>query len=74
MSKFLKTIANDGSGGPYHSFNKDYHLVSNTTKVIIVGTITSPKGRNKGFYYMSPSNPLKTLTLLRIKKKAISIP
>ena len=58
MSKFLKTIANDGSGGPYHSFNKDYHLVSNTTKVIIVGTITSPKGRDKGFYYMSPSNPM----------------
>ena len=58
MSKFLKTIEMDGRGGPYHSFNKDYHLVSDTTKVIIVGTITSPKGRDKGFYYMSPSNPM----------------
>ena len=58
MSKFLKTISKDGNGGPYHSFNKDYHLVSDTTKVIIVGTVTSPKGRDKGFYYMSPSNPM----------------
>ena len=60
MSKFLKAIATDGNGGPYHSFNKDYHLVSETTKVIIVGTITSPQGRgiNKDFYYMSPYNPM----------------
>ena len=58
MSKFLSTISTDGNGGPYHSFNKDYHLVSDTTKVIIVGTVTSPKGRDKGFYYMSPSNPM----------------
>lgn len=50
----------DGNGGPYHSFNKDYHLVEPTTKVIIVGTITSPQGRgfNKDFYYMSPYNPM----------------
>ena len=58
MSKFLKTISLDGNGGSYHSFNKDYHLVNKATKVIIVGTITSPKGRDKGFYYMSPSNPM----------------
>ena len=60
MSKFIKTISKDGKGGPYHSFNKDYHLVSDTTKVIIVGTITSPQGRglNKDFYYMSPYNPM----------------
>ncbi len=60
MSTFLKTIQKDGKGGPFHSFNKDYHLVNNTTKVIIVGTITSPQGRgiNKDFYYMSPYNPM----------------
>ena len=60
MSTFLKTIQKDGKGGPFHSFNKDYRLVSNTTKVIIVGTITSPQGRgiNKDFYYMSPYNPM----------------
>ena len=60
MSTFLKTIEEDGKGGPFHSFNKDYHLVNNTTKVIIVGTITSPQGRgiNKDFYYMSPYNPM----------------
>lgn len=60
MSTFLKTIQKDGKGGHFHSFNKDYHLVSKTTKVIIVGTITSPQGRgvNKDFYYMSPYNPM----------------
>ena len=60
MSLFLKKIALDGHGGAYHSFNKDYHLVCETTKVIIVGTITSPQGRgsNKDFYYMSPYNPM----------------
>ena len=60
MSKFLKTIATDGRGGPYKSFNSDYHLVRGNTKVIIVGTITSPQGRgtNKNFYYMSPYNPM----------------
>ena len=60
MSRFLKTIEKDGRGGPYYSFNKDYHLVNETTKVIIVGTITSPQGRgpNKDFYYMSPYNPM----------------
>ena len=60
MSKFLKTILIDGNGGPFHSFNKDYHLVTPHTKVIIVGTITSPQGRgiNKDFYYMSPYNPM----------------
>ena len=60
MSTFLKTIQRDGNGGPFHSFNKDYHLVNKATKVIIVGTITSPQGRgiNKDFYYMSPYNPM----------------
>ena len=60
MSRFLKTISNDGRGGPYKSFNSDYHLVREDTKVIIVGTITSPQGRgtNKDFYYMSPYNPM----------------
>ena len=60
MSRFLKTISIDGRGGPYKSFNSDYHLVREDTKVIIVGTITSPQGRgiNKGFYYMSPYNPM----------------
>lgn len=60
MSSFLKTIQKDSKGGTYHSFNKDYHLVNKTTKVIIVGTITSPQGRgsNKDFYYMSPYNPM----------------
>ena len=60
MSKFLKTISIDGRGGPYKSFNSDYHLVREDTKVIIVGTITSPQGRgaNKGFYYMSPYNSM----------------
>ena len=60
MSKFLKAISKDGNGGPFHSFNKDYHLVGETTKVVIVGTITSPQGRgtNKDFYYMSPYNPM----------------
>ena len=60
MSKFLKTISIDGRGGPYKSFNSDYHLIREDTKVIIVGTITSPQGRgiNKGFYYMSPYNPM----------------
>ena len=60
MSKFLKTIATNGRGGSYRSFTSDYHLVREDTKVIIVGTITSPQGRgaNKGFYYMSPYNPM----------------
>ena len=60
MSKFLKTISKDGNGGSYYSFNKDYDLVKDTTKLIIVGTITSPQGRgfNKDFYYMSPYNPM----------------
>ena len=38
MSKFLNTISKDGKGGTYHSFNRDYRLVGDTTKVIIVGT------------------------------------
>ena len=60
MSKFLKIIEKDRRGGPFNSFNKDYHLVGPSTKVIIVGTITSPQGRglNKNFYYMSPYNPM----------------
>ena len=60
MSTFLKTIQKDGCGGPFYSFNKDYRLVNETTKVIIVGTITSPQGRglNKDFYYMSPYNQM----------------
>ena len=60
MSRFLKSINIDGIGGTYHSFNNTYHLVSVATKVIIVGTITSPQGRglNKDFYYMSPYNPM----------------
>lgn len=60
MSNFLKIVDKDGQGGPYYSFNKDYHLVNGTTKVIIVGTITSPQGRgaNKSFYYMSSYNPM----------------
>ena len=60
MSTFLKTIEKDGRGGSYHSFNKDYRLVNENTKVVIVGTITSPQGRgiNKDFYYMSPYNPM----------------
>ena len=60
MSKFSKTILVDGRGGPYKSFNNDYRLVREDTKVIIVGTITSPQGRgaNKDFYYMSPYNPM----------------
>ena len=50
----------DGHGGPYKSFNSDYHLVREDTKVVVVGTITSPQGRgpNKDFYYMSPYNPM----------------
>ena len=60
MSKFLKTIEIDGCGGSFCSFNNKYHLINETTKVIIVGTITSPQGRgtNKDFYYMSPYNPM----------------
>ena len=79
MSKFLKTILIDGNGGPYYSFNKDYHLVTTNTKVIIVGTITSPQGRglNKDFYYMSPYNPMyriidnyfKSSNLVKYKKE-----
>ena len=79
MSKFLKTIETDGRGGSFYSFNKDYHLVNETTKVIIVGTITSPQGRgiNKDFYYMSPYNPMyrildsyfKTTNFIKNKKE-----
>ena len=60
MASFLKTIQKYGCGGSFYSFNKDYRLVDSTTKVIIVGTITSPQGRglNKNFYYMSPYNPM----------------
>ena len=60
MSRFLKTIAKNGCGGSYKSFNHKYHLVDEETKVIIVGTVTSPQGRgaNKDFYYMSPYNPM----------------
>ena len=79
MSKFLKTISTDSHGGLFHSFNKDYHLVNPNTKVIIVGTITSPQGRglNKDFYYMSPYNPMyriidnyfKSSNLVKYKKE-----
>ena len=79
MSRFLKAITKDSNGGPYNSFNKDYHLVTPNTKVIIVGTITSPQGRghNKDFYYMSPYNPMyriidnyfKSSNLVRYKKE-----
>ena len=60
MSKFLKKILLNGRGGTYKSFNNDYHLVNEDTKVIIVGTITSPQGRGdkRNFYYMSPYNPM----------------
>ena len=60
MSRFIKTIQTDGKDGSFKSFNSDYHLVNKTTKVIIVGTITSPQGRgfNKDFYYMSSYNPI----------------
>ena len=60
MSKFLKNISKDSEGGTYLSFNNAYHLVNDNTKLIIVGTITSPQGRgvNKDFYYMSPYNPM----------------
>ena len=79
MGKFLKAITKDSNGGPYYSFNKDYHLVTPHTKVIIVGTITSPQGRgtNKDFYYMSPYNPMyriidnyfKSSNLVKYKKE-----
>ena len=79
MNRFLNKIVVDGKGGPFHSFNKDFHLVDNTTKVIVVGTITSPQGRgtNKGFYYMSPYNPMyrildayfKTTNFVKYKKE-----
>ena len=79
MSRFLKNVLLNGKGGDYHSFNKDYHLVSEITKVIIVGTITSPQGRglNKDFYYMSPYNPMyriidnyfKSSNLVKYKKE-----
>ena len=60
MSNFLKRIQSEGIGGQFKSFNGAYRLVYATTKVIIVGTITSPQGRgnNKDFYYMSPYNPM----------------
>ena len=60
MSKFLNKIKNDNNGGSFRSFNSNYQLVDSNTKVIIVGTITSPQGRgtNKDFYYMSPYNPM----------------
>lgn len=79
MSKFLKIITKDGNGGSFQSFNKDYRLLTPHTKVIIVGTITSPQGRgtNKDFYYMSPYNPMyriidnyfKSSNLVRYKKE-----
>ena len=79
MSKFLKTILIDGNGGPYNSFNRNYHLVTPHTKAIIVGTITSPQGRglNIDFYYMSPYNPMyriidnyfKSTNLVKYKKE-----
>ena len=79
MSTFLKKLLKDSKGGSFHSFNKDYRLVSKTTKVIIVGTITSPQGRGlkKDFYYMSPYNPMyrildtyfRTTNFIRYKKK-----
>ena len=79
-SKFLRTVSVSNSfGGDYHSFNKDYHLINGTTKVIIVGTITSPQGRGlkKDFYYMSPYNPMyriidnyfKSSNLVKYKKE-----
>ena len=78
MSRFIKTIQKDGRGGSFKSFNRTYQLIDETTKVIIVGTITSPQGRgaNKDFYYMSPYNPIyriidnyfKTSTLVKFKK------
>ena len=60
MNKFSKQVTLGGNGGPYKSFNRDYRLVKEDTRVIIVGTITSPQGRgaNKDFYYMSPYNPM----------------
>ena len=60
MSRYLKSINEDGNGGPFKSFNSDYCLVRKDTRLIIVGTITSPQGRgnNKDFYYMSPYNPM----------------
>ena len=60
MNKFSKQVTLGGNGGPFKSFNSDYHLVREDTNVIIVGTITSPQGRgfNKDFYYMSPYNPM----------------
>ena len=60
MSKFLFKTAKDSNGGSFRSFNSTYCLVNSSTKVIIVGTITSPQGRgpNKDFYYMSPYNPM----------------
>lgn len=79
MSTFLKKILKDGKGGSFYSFNKDYRLVNKNTKVIIVGTITSPQGRgiNKDFYYMSPYNPMyrildsyfKTTDFVKYKKE-----
>ena len=60
MSTFLKAILTNGKGGSFRSFNKDYRLINKFTKVIIIGTITSPQGRGTGrdFYYMSPYNPM----------------
>ena len=79
MSTFIKNIQKDGKGGPFYSFNRDYRLVNETTKVIIVGTITSPQGRgdNKNFYYMSSYNPMyrildayfKTTNFVKNKKE-----
>ena len=71
MRIFQKAILLDCKGGSFHSFNKDYHLVGKTTKVIIVGTITSPQGRgiNKDFYYMSPYNPMYRIIDAYFKSK-----
>ena len=79
MSIFLRKILTDNRGGKYKSFNRNYYLVNKPTKIIIVGTITSPQGRglNKDFYYMSPYNPMyrildayfKTSNFVKYKKE-----
>ena len=86
MSKFLKNMSIDGHGGSFQSFNKDYFLVNANTKVIIVGTITPPKGRlvNGGFYYMSEQNRMYDIldayykavnksSSFKLNKKAVNI-
>ena len=39
------------------SFNKKFSFDENT-KVVICGTLTPQKGRNNGFFYSSPTNPM----------------